>query len=75
MSKRLSAKYHQDDKEKIQKSSWKLPKSFYINKKKEKAKQQYGLEGHKNIPEDVKQKLVEYRKNTIKWEKNALLWL
>ena len=32
--------------------------------KKKKKKQQYGCERYKNLPEDEKQKLVEYRKNT-----------
>ena len=29
-------------------------------------KQQYGHEQYKNLPEDEKQKLTEYRKNIIK---------
>ena len=35
-------------------------------KKKKKKKQQYCCEQHKNLPEDEKQKLVEYRNITIK---------
>ena len=31
-------------------------------------KKQYGREPYKNLPEDEKQKLVEYKKNVIKWE-------
>ena len=36
-------------------------------------KQQYGQESYKNISGDGKNKLFEYRKKIIKWEKNALL--
>ena len=38
----------------------------FLRKKK---KQRYGCEQYKNLPEDEKQKLVEYQKNTIEWEK------
>ena len=34
-------------------------------KKKKKKKQQYGCERYKNLPEDEKQKLVQYRKHLI----------
>ena len=40
------------------KSSQKISKSFYRRKK----KWQYGCEHYKNLSEDEKQKLVEYRK-------------
>ena len=35
-------------------------------KKKKKKKQQYGSERYKNLSEDEKNKLVEYKKNIIK---------
>ena len=35
----------------------------------------YGRELYKNLPEDEKQKLVEYGKNIAKIRKNALLLL
>ena len=33
--------------------------------------QRYGREWYKNLPEGEKQKLVEYRKNIIKWAKTS----
>ena len=38
-------------------------------------KQQYGSECYKNLPEDEKQKLAEYRKKYYKMRKNVLLQL
>ena len=35
---------------------------IFLKKKKKKKKQQYGRECYKNLSEDKKQKLVEYRK-------------
>ena len=52
MSKDSSAKYYQDNKERLQ----------VFLKKKKKKKQQYGHERYKNLPKDEKQKLIEYRK-------------
>ena len=40
---------------------------------KKKKKRQYGHERYKNLPEDEKQKLVEYSKKYYKMRKNALL--
>ena len=42
-------------------------------KKKKKKKQQYGLERYKNLSEDEKQKLVEYRKKYYRMRENTLL--
>ena len=67
MSKDSSANYYQDNKERLQKKLLKDIKVF-LKKKKEK-KRQYGCGQHKDLPEDRKQKLVEYRKNIIKCEK------
>ena len=60
MFKKLSAKYYQENKERLQKKLVKDIKMFL--KKKKKKKQQYGRERYKNLSEDEKQKLVEYRK-------------
>ena len=38
-------------------------------------KQHYGCEEYKNLPEDEKQKLIEYRKKYYKMRKNTLLYL
>ena len=65
MSKDSSAKYCQNDKERLpKKSSWKIAKSSLKKKRK---KRQYGCERYPW--ENEKQKLVEYKKNIIKWEK------
>ena len=60
MPKNLSAKYYQDNKERLQKKA--CEKYQIYLKKKKKKKQQYGCENYKNLSEDEKQKLVEYRK-------------
>ena len=67
--KTLSAKYYQENKERLNKSLW--WKCFYRRKK----KQQYGWERYKNFSEDGKQKLVEYRKKYYRMRKNAFLQL
>ena len=59
MSKNLSAKY-QGNKERLQKKVSKIYQNFSIEEKKK--KQQYGHERYKNLSEDKKQKLDEYRK-------------
>ena len=43
-------------------------------KKKNKKKQQYGCESYKNLLEDDKQKLVEYRKKYYKMRKKKLYY-
>ena len=63
MSKTLSAKYYQENKERLQKKLVKNIKIFL--KKKKKKQQQYGCERYKNVLEDEKQKFIEYRKNMI----------
>ena len=69
MSKSLSAKYYQENQERLQK---KLAKDIKIFLKK-KEKRQYGCERYKNLSEDVKQKLVEFRKKYYRMRKNAIL--
>ena len=60
MSKNLSAKYYQEI---IKERLLKLVKGIKIFlKKKKKKKWQHGLERYKNLSEDKKQKLVEYKK-------------
>ena len=65
MSKNSSAKYYQENKERLQ-------KKFFLKKKK-KNNSSIGHERYKNLPEDEKQKLFEYRKQYYKMRKNALL--
>ena len=63
MSKNLSAKYYQENKERLQKKLVKNIKIFL--KKKKKKKQQYDNECYKNLSQDEKCKLVEYRKKIL----------
>ena len=59
MSEILSAKYYQENRERLQE---KLVKDIKICLKEENEKeQQYGCECFKNLSEDEKQKLAEYR--------------
>ena len=69
MSKKLSVKYYQENKEKLPK---KLIKDVKIFLQKIKKKQQYGHECYKNLLEDEKQKLVEYEKYS-RIRRNSLL--
>ena len=71
MSRNSSAKYFQNNKERLQKTACERYESF---SKKEKEKQlQYGRKQYKNLPEDNKKRLVEYRKYYYKVRRNALL--
>ena len=63
MSKNLSAKYYQENKERLQKKARKRYQN--LSKEEKGKKQQYGRERYKNLSEEKKQKLVEYRKNII----------
>ena len=70
MSKHLSAKYYQENKERLWK---KLAKNTKIILKKKKKKQHYGHERYKNISEDEKQSLLSIKEDIIEWKRNALL--
>ena len=59
MSKILSAKYYQENKNRRQK---KLLKDIKIFLRKKSKKRQYGRERYKDLSENEKQKLVEYRR-------------
>ena len=59
ISKTLSAKYYQENKERLQKRACERYQSF--SKKEKEKKQQYGCECYKISSEDEKQKLVENR--------------
>ena len=54
MPKNLSAKYYQENKERLQKMLVKDIRVFL--KKKKKKKRQHGSERYKNLPEDEKQR-------------------
>ena len=71
MSKNLSDKCYQENKERLLK---KLVKDMKIFLKKKTKKQQYGRERYKNLSEDEKLKLVEYRKKYYRnYRINSLL--
>ena len=71
MSKYLSAKYYQENKERLQKKAH----EGYQNRSKQVKgrKRQCSRERYKNLSEDEKNKLVEYRKKCYKMRKKALL--
>ena len=62
--KTLSAKYYQENKERLQKRELMIDIEIFLKKKQ---KRQYGRGCYENLSEDEKQKLVEYRTNTIEW--------
>ena len=67
MSKGSSAKYYQNDKERLLKQLANDTKDFL--KKKKKKKQQYGPEQYKNLPVMKNKGLLSIEKNLIKREK------
>ena len=70
MSKILSAKYCQENKERLQK---KARKSYQnLSKEEKEKKRQYGCKHYKKLSEDEKQKLVEYRKKYYRMRKKCL---
>ena len=71
MSKNLSAKYYQENKERLQKKSRKRYQN--LSKEEKGKKQQYGRERYKNLSEEKKQKLVEYRKKILQNEKKIYI--
>ena len=60
MSKNLSAKYYQENKDRLQQKSCKIYQN--ISKMEKEKMWQYDHECYKNLSEDEKQKLVEYKK-------------
>ena len=69
MPKNLSEKYYQEYKD----CKKKLVKNIQnIFKEEKETKRQYGDESSRNLSEDEKGKLVEYRKKYYRMRKNAL---
>ena len=60
MSKTLSAKYYQENKESLQKKASERYQN--LSKEEKEKKQQYGRQRYKSLSEDDKQKLAEYIK-------------
>ena len=71
MSKTLSAKYFQENRERLQRKARERYQN--LSKEEKEKKLEYGCEHYKNLSEDEKQKLVEYRKKYYRMRKNALL--
>ena len=71
MSKNLSAKYYQENKERLQKKACERYQN--LSKEKKEKKRQYGRECYQNLSEDEKNKLVEYRKKYYRMRKDTLL--
>ena len=69
ISKTLSAKYYQENKERLQRKACERYQS--LSKKEKEKKQQYGHERCKNLSEDENQKLAEYRKKDYRMRKNV----
>ena len=67
MSKNFSAKYYQENKERLQKKACERYQN--LSKEEKEKKEQYGCEPYKNLVDDEKQKLVEYRKKYYDYEK------
>ena len=72
MFKNLSAKYYQENKERLQKKAHERYQNL-SKEEKEKRQQQYGCERYKNLSKDEKQKVAEYRKKYYRMRKNAFL--
>ena len=70
MSWSLSAKYYQENKERLRKRYRERYQN--LSKEEKEKKRQYGRERYKDFSEDEKDKLVEYRKWYHKMRKNAL---
>ena len=70
MSKTLSAKHCQGNKERLQKKARERYQN--LSKEEKEKKWPYGRECYKNLSEDEKQKLIEYRKKSYRTRKNAL---
>ena len=70
MSKTLSAKYYQENIERLQKNACERYQNLFKEKEK---KWLDGHECYKNLSEDEKQKLVEYRKTYYRMRKKAFL--
>ena len=71
MPKVLSAKYYQENKERLQKKARERYQD--LSKEEKEKKRQYGCERYKNLSEDEKNKLVEYRKKYYRMRKSTLL--
>ena len=63
MSKNLSAKYYQENKERLQKKARERYQN--LSKEEKEKKRQHGRERYQNLSEEEKQKYYRMRKNII----------
>ena len=71
MSKNLSAKYYQENKETLQKKA--CERNQNLSKEVKEKKQQHSRECYENLSEDENNALAEYRKKYYRMRRNALL--
>ena len=71
MSKNLSVRYYQENKERLQKRDRKRYQN--LSKEEQEKKQRYGRERYKNLSKYEKQNLVEYRRKYYTIRKKTLL--
>ena len=70
MSKKLSAKYYQENKERLHKKACEKYQNLFKDEKEK--ERQYSCESYKNLSEDEKNKLFDYRKKYYKMKKKTL---
>ena len=71
MSEGSSAKYYQENKDRLQKKAHERYEN--LSKEEKEKEQQYGCECYKNLSEEKKQKLARYRKKYYRMRKNVIL--
>ena len=71
MSKNLSAKYYQENKEALQKKA--CERNQNLSKEVKEKNQQHSRECYENLSEDENNTLAEYRKKHYRMRRNALL--
>ena len=71
MSESSSAKYYQENKDRLQKKARERYEN--LSKEEKEKEQQYGCECYKNLSEQKKQKLARYRKKYYRMRKNVIL--
>ena len=70
MSKNLSAKYYQENKERLRKKA--REKYQNLSKEEKEKKRQYGRERYKNLSEDENKSLLSIDKKYYRMRKNVL---
>ena len=71
MSKNLSAKYYQENKERLEKKARERYQN--LSKEEKEKKRQYDREDYKNLSEDEKNKQIKYRTNYYRMRKKHFI--